>query len=245
MRIKFILLILLQVLLLAGIIGYREYWIATGDRVLLRTAPVDPRDIFRGDYVQLSYDITNLDLDSLSAKESFKPNEKIYVSLARNEDGAYRALSAGKAMPQGAKFIQGRVKYETPVSQRWEIQLNDDSGNIHTLALRWFSGISKGDRATFCVDQRNNVINYFKENIQYKPDCGNNKSVSGTVEDIKETKFRQLNVEYGIESYFVEEGKGRAIETARNARDLKVEVSLRKDGKGIIAGLLMDGKMVR
>jgi uncharacterized membrane-anchored protein len=40
----------------------------------------------------------------------------------------------------------------------------------------------------------------------------------------------------------VEEGQGRAIETARNARNLRVEVSLRKDGKAIIAGLEMNGK---
>lgn len=245
MRIKFILLILLQVLLLAGIIGYREYWIATGDRVLLRTAPVDPRDIFRGDYVQLSYDITNLDLDSLSAKESFKPNEKIYVSLVKNEDGTYKASSASKAVPQGAKFIQGRVKYETPVSQRWEIQLKDDSGNIHTLAPRWFSSVNIGDRVTFCLGQSNNVLNYFKEDVQYKPNClAGNLIITGTIEDIKETKFRQVNVEYGIESYFVEEGKGRAIESARNAKEVKVEVALKKDGKGIITGLMMDGKMV-
>ncbi|KAF0145038.1 MAG: hypothetical protein FD156_1365 [Nitrospirae bacterium] len=245
MRIKFILLILLQVLLLAGIIGYREYWIATGDRVLLRTAPVDPRDIFRGDYVQLSYDITNLDLDILSAKEDFRPNEKIYVALVKNEDGTYRALSAGKAMPQGVKFIQGRVKYETPVTQRWEIQLKDDSGNIHALAPRWFSGVNTGDRVTFCLGQRNNVVNYFKEDVQYKPYCSpGNLTITGTIEDIKEIKFRQVNVEYGIESYFVEEGKGRAIESARNAKEVKVEVALKKDGKGIITGLMMDSKTV-
>lgn len=244
MRIKFILLILLQVLLLAGIIGYREYWVATGDRVLLRTVPVDPRDIFRGDYVQLSYDITNLDLDSLSVKEGFKPNEKIYVSLVKNEDGTCRASSASKAMPQGVKFIQGRVKYETPVTQRWEIQLKDDSGNIHTLAPRWFSSVNIGDRVTFCLGRSNNVLNYFKEDVQYKPNCGTGNSIAGTIEDIKETKFRQVNVEYGIESYFVEEGKGRAIESARNAKEVKVEVSLKKDGKGIITGLLMDGKMI-
>jgi uncharacterized membrane-anchored protein len=52
-------------------------------------------------------------------------------------------------------------------------------------------------------------------------------------------------VEYGIENYFVEEGKGRAVESSRNARQLRVEVSLRKDGKGIITGLFVDGKLVR
>jgi uncharacterized membrane-anchored protein len=52
-------------------------------------------------------------------------------------------------------------------------------------------------------------------------------------------------VEYGIESYFVEEGKGKAIESSRDARELRVEVSLRKDGKGIITGLFVNGKLVK
>lgn len=245
MRIKFILLILLQVLLLTGIIAYREYWIATGERVVLRTVPVDPRDIFRGDYVQLSYEISSLDLDSLNAKDSFKPNETIYVGLSKNEDGTYKSSSASKAMPQGTKFIQGRVQYETPVSQRWEVLVKDDSGIIHTLKPRWFSGFKQGDRVIFCVDQRNNVMNFFREDAKYKPECAKgNSMVTGMVEEIKETKFRQVNVEYGIESYFVEEGKGRAIESARNAREVKVEVSLKKDGKAIITGLFMDSQRV-
>ena len=54
-----------------------------------------------------------------------------------------------------------------------------------------------------------------------------------------------LHVEYGIESYFVEEGKSRAVESGRGAGELRVEVFLRKDGKGIITALLMGGKLVR
>ena len=62
MRRKFIIIVLFQVLLLVGIIAYRQYWVATGERVLLGTEPVDPRDIFRGDYVTLNYEISSLDL---------------------------------------------------------------------------------------------------------------------------------------------------------------------------------------
>ena len=62
---------------------------------------------------------------------------------------------------------------------------------------------------------------------------------------MRERRVRQVTVDCGIESYFVEEGKGRAIESARNARDLRVEVSLRRDGKGTITGLLLDGKRLR
>ena len=70
-------------------------------------------------------------------------------------------------------------------------------------------------------------------------------TINGTVEEIKEIRTRMLHVEYGIESYFVEEGKGREVESGRGDRELRVEVSLRKDGKGMITALLMGGKLVR
>jgi len=243
MRFKFIIFVLLQVALLIGIITYRQYWVATGEKVLLRTAPVDPRDIFRGDYVSLRYDISTLDLDGLGVKESFKPNEKVFVVLEKNPDGVFSAKTVSRKLPRERRFIQGRVQREM-LSTRWEVVLRDESENLHSLRPQWFSNVKKGDRTTFCLDERGNVIQFYKEDADYKPKC-RGQSLVGIIEEIKETKSRTLNVEYGIESYFVEEGKGRAIESSRNARELIVEVSLRKDGKGMITGLFMDGKLMR
>jgi hypothetical protein len=122
--------------------------------------------------------------------------------------------------------------------------LKDDSENLHELKPQWFEGVKRGDRITFCLDERGIVLHFYKEDADYRPKC-RGQSLSGTIEGIKEMKSRVLNVEYGIESYFVEEGRGRAIESSRNARELRVEVSLRKDGKGMITGLFVDGKSVR
>ncbi|MGA2466867.1 MAG: GDYXXLXY domain-containing protein [Thermodesulfobacteriota bacterium] len=243
MRSKFILLVLLQVVLLLGIIAYRQYWVSTGEKILLKTAPVDPRDIFRGDYINLRYDISTLDLGKLGVKERFKEREKVYVILERNPDGTFDATSASRELSAGKKFIQGRVQYERP-SSKWEVVLKDDSENLHHLKPQWFSNFKKGDRITFCLDERGNVLNFFKDDAEYKPKC-RGQLLSGTVEEIKEIKLRILHVEYGIESYFVEEGKGREVESGRGAGELRVEVSLRKDGKGIITALLMGGKLVR
>ena len=71
------------------------------------------------------------------------------------------------------------------------------------------------------------------------------QSIIGGVEEIEETKIRTLMVQYGIESYFVEEGKGGEIESGRNSREMRVEISLRKDGKGIITGLFIGEAQVR
>jgi uncharacterized membrane-anchored protein len=243
MRSKFILLVLLQVVLLIGIVAYRQYWVASGEKILLKTAPVDPRDIFRGDYINLRYEISTLDLNELGVKESFKNNEKVYVILEKNPDTTFSAKSVSRTLPMGGKFIQGRVQYEMP-SSKWEVLLKDDSENLHHLKPQWFLNFKKGDRISLCLDERGNVTNFYKDDAEYRPKC-RGQSLIGIIEEIKEIKSRTLHVEYGIESYFVEEGKGREVESGRGARELRVEVSLRKDGKGIITALLMGGKLVR
>ena len=100
--------------------------------------------------------------------------------------------------------------------------------------------MKRGDRVTFCLDERGSVLHFYEEEADHRPKC-RGESLSGTIEEIKEMKSRVLNVEYGIENYFVEEGKGRAIESSRNARELRVEVSLLKDGKGISRDYLWTG----
>jgi hypothetical protein len=182
-------------------------------------------------------------LDELGVKESFRNNEKVYVILEKNPDTTFSARSVGRTLPMGKKFIQGRVQYEMPTS-KWEVELKDDSENLHHLKPQWFGNVKKGDRITFCLDGRGNVINFNKEDAEYRPKC-RGQSLTGIVEEIKEIKSRILNVEYGIENYFVEEGKGKEVESGRGTETLRVEVSLRKDGKGIITALLMNGRWVR
>jgi uncharacterized membrane-anchored protein len=245
MRGKFVLLILLQALILAGMIGYRYYWVETGEKVFLRVSPVDPRDLFRGDYVSLSYDISNLDLDQLAVKEKFRYNEKIFVILEPRGDGTLKAAGVSKTLPMGKKFIQGVAKYERSGSSKWTVSLKDDSGNLHALEPRWWSGVQRGDRSTFCLDSGGRVLSFTKSDPAKKDPCRGNPSLTGTVVDFQETKFRQLQVEYGIESLFIQEGRGRDIESGRAGKDLKVEAVLRKDGKAMLKALWVDGKALQ
>jgi uncharacterized membrane-anchored protein len=36
-----------------------------GEEIFIKTKPLDPRDIFRGDYVQLNYEINDINLEKL------------------------------------------------------------------------------------------------------------------------------------------------------------------------------------
>lgn len=241
MRMKFIALVLVQVLLLAGIIAYRQYWVTANERILLSSAPVDPRDIFRGDYVTLTYNASTIDLDRFGVIETFKRNDTVYAVLNKKDDGTYDIASVSRTRPAGGKYLRGRVTYQRDNAARREITVKPDEGDRRVFQRPWFT-YKTGDRVTLCLNADGQALNVYPE--KEKNPCRAGEPFTGVVEDVKTIKFRQISVKYGIEHFFVEEGKGRAIETARNARSLKVEVALREDGRGLITGLMLDGKQV-
>lgn len=97
-------------IIIVGFIGYKEYTIQTGDEYLVKTQPVDPRDLFRGDYVILRYDISRIDLSSVETdSKNFDLNERVYVTIENKEgyvsvDGIFRFEPSNDK-----KFIKARV----------------------------------------------------------------------------------------------------------------------------------------
>ena len=54
----------------------------TGQEIILKTVPVDPRDMFRGDYMTLNYPISQLNIKSLpTEKTDFKVGYSVFVEL--------------------------------------------------------------------------------------------------------------------------------------------------------------------
>ena len=70
----------LQALVLLGWAGYHEWNRATARTILLEMAPVDPRDLLRGDYMILSYKIGTVPLPDGPAKNA-RPGREIWVRL--------------------------------------------------------------------------------------------------------------------------------------------------------------------
>ena len=54
----------------------------------------------------------------------------------------------------------------------------------------------------------------------------------------------RLSINYGIERYFVPEGEGREIESARNERKVAIVAAVTASGRAAIKRLLIDGKPV-
>lgn len=152
------LIIILQVLFLFILIGVRYFSLSTGTPVLLKAAPEDPWDMFRGEYVRLAYDVNWIDSGDLHL--GVPQNKDVYVLLEKDRK-YWHAVDLYVDKPE----------------------LKDDQVLI------------KGR------------INYFDEAKQ------------------------QYRVLYGIESYYVAEGTGRALE---NVGAFEVLVRVDRFGSGVI-----------
>lgn len=161
----FAMILSLWLILLIGFISVKEFTAKTGEKGLLKTMPVDPRDLFRGDYVALQYEISSVNLNELGVNQNFSKGDKVYASLKKQ--GEYFSLNNVSSSRPSPLYLSGTVTYASRSS---------------------------------------------------------------------------LILEYGIESYFVPEGKGQQFESAAQRDRIDVEVSVDRFGNAVITGLFLDGK---
>jgi uncharacterized membrane-anchored protein len=107
-----------QLVVLAGMIAVRGIPYFTGETVLLQVVPIDPRDMFRGDYVILGYEFSRLPpggIEKLAPVGSREASAKIkdqivYVSLVPQPDGIhYRSGGFSLTPPPSGKFLRGKI----------------------------------------------------------------------------------------------------------------------------------------
>jgi uncharacterized membrane-anchored protein len=116
----FPLVIALQVLAVLGFAGVREATLRTGQEVILQTVPVDPRDLFRGDYVALRYTISTLNNCYIQ-----EPGSDIYVNLVRRGD-VWQADGYEYDAPESGLFIHGKVT-GAPSGDRCQVEYGIES----------------------------------------------------------------------------------------------------------------------
>jgi len=105
---------LIQVVLIAAIVFDRASILREGTEVMLQTRPVDPRDLLRGDYVALGYDISTVQAGALAGTPA--RDNIVLVKLAPKPDGFYGAVSVhAEPVPlaPGEVLIRGRTSYGT------------------------------------------------------------------------------------------------------------------------------------
>jgi len=105
--------VLLQTGALVAMVAVKQLTLVTGTPVLLKTEPVDPRSLFRGDYVRLNYAINSLDYGALDGDEGFERHDDVYVVLRRGET-YWEPVSIHREMPARAQdtvVLRGEVEY--------------------------------------------------------------------------------------------------------------------------------------
>ena len=133
-RLAFLGIVVFQLLILLGLIGFNEATLAFGKSVVLQAGPVDPRDLFRGDYVTLRYEISTI--SSIPGLKNVDEGDKVYVYLEQNGD-VWKATKCSTAFhPEWDVFIAGEVvnhriqygieSYFVPEGKGWDIQRADD-----------------------------------------------------------------------------------------------------------------------
>lgn len=159
MRVRSLLVVLLlgfQGVVLVGMAAAEELGLRAGTEVTLQTVPVDPRDLLRGDYVTLAYEIS-----TPNSTARFEVGDRVWVHLVESGD----------------RWVAQGVARERP--DRWDA------------------------------------------------------AIRGTVADRS-----PLRVSYGIEAYFVPEGRGHEVE---RAADVDAVVSVDNAGRARLRYLIVDG----
>jgi uncharacterized membrane-anchored protein len=113
--------ILLQCALLILMVADRVRILREGREVTLQTRPVDPRDLLRGDYVVLGYDISQLPAGALAGQPTAERNPVVFVKLAPDANGLYQAVSVHAepvTVTAPEVLIRGHVSYSCGSTSR-------------------------------------------------------------------------------------------------------------------------------
>lgn len=164
-----------QIAVLAAMTAIHATPYFVGETIRLQVEPVDPRDLFRGDYVILSYGINRVPPEGIEGIPDSKPSDRNYYrSQAPEEQTVYVRLEPDK---DGKLWHSASVSTSRPTSGKY----------IRGVYRRYYYG-----PGTLC---------------------------------------------FGIEAYYVPEGKGRSYEDAARNHKLTAEIVLTSWGQAKLRGL--------
>ena len=176
-----VLAVAFQVAAVAAIAVHKELVLHSGQELMVQTAPVDPRDIFRGDYVRLNYLFSSLPLARIDAsltRSGVRKGQAVYLGMQVDGQGVARAGKVYAEPPAGV-FLLGRATDDWP--------------------FRGFQGSSRP----------------FPESPA------------------------PLQLRYGIEQYYLQQGRGHELERLRGGRSdfqrpMLIRLAVADDGEALI-----------
>lgn len=104
-------IVLILSLTLVAMVAKKQYTLNAGTLVLLKSMPVDPRSLFRGDYVRLNYDINRLSVSQFPLLQGMKHHDVVFVALEK-KGVFWHPVAVFKSIPENKKswvIIKGYV----------------------------------------------------------------------------------------------------------------------------------------
>ena len=101
----------------------------TGQEITLAVQPVDPRDLFRGDYVTLGYELSPVitsESRNGASLAALKRGQPVYVTLHPGADNGWTAGKFSAAYP--ADVAASDVVVKGRIQSRWN---GDSAGDVH------------------------------------------------------------------------------------------------------------------
>ena len=186
-RMWILLAVLLQIGAVAAIAVQKEWVLYNGRSLWVQTAPIDPRDVFRGDYVRLDYLFSRLRSDQIDPElkqRGLRRGEAVYLAM-RNDAGGVASADRLQLQRPDFPYLRGQVVAEWP-----------------------YNGYHRQDA---------------KSRGRFEPAAW------------------PLRIRYGIEQYYVEQGRGLELEKMRGGRDdfqraMLVELAVPDSGQALIRG---------
>ncbi|WP_414463089.1 GDYXXLXY domain-containing protein [Hyphomicrobium sp. DY-1] len=114
---------LLQSAALFNMIHERDRLLKSGREVTLAVQPLDPRDIFRGDYVTLGYDISQIKTSATASDPvftGFVPGGEVFVTLSAKPEGGWLVSHVSTVFPP--KLAAGDLVLKGRVQSAWTTQ---------------------------------------------------------------------------------------------------------------------------
>jgi len=104
---------LVQTAALAKIVVDRQRLLTTGREIIVKTEPVDPRDLFRGDYVVLGYGLNPIDSTKLkdpSSLDNVAKGAVAYVTIAEEAGHVWRPVRVTGSYPESVGANEAVIK---------------------------------------------------------------------------------------------------------------------------------------
>lgn len=100
--------VIFQLIVLTGMVGLSAMPLWIGQEIKVKTIPVDPRSMFRGNYARLRYKISEVAIEHPNKK--LRNGELVYVNLYQAENGLYELSGTSLTKPEEGVFLRGRVQ---------------------------------------------------------------------------------------------------------------------------------------